>query len=251
MAAGHISQLLNSTLVIVAHPDDESVGAGLLLQRMQNPSVVFCTDGGPLDSYFWNSYGSRENYVRVRRKEAETATNIAGVKRTAFLDFSDQELYKNLPCALKSLQELTLKIQPDALLTHAYEGGHPDHDSCAFLTQLLGSRHRLPVWEMPLYHRTEKGIRGQAFLEPASEDIPIRATPCELEAKQHMVRAHVSQAQALHSFDLSIEHFRQQAPYDFLSPPDTEVINYEAWQWPMRATELCTAFAALLREIQP
>ena len=42
--------LLGKTVVIVAHPDDEAAGCGVLLQRMQDPIVVFATDGAPADS---------------------------------------------------------------------------------------------------------------------------------------------------------------------------------------------------------
>jgi N-acetylglucosamine malate deacetylase 2 len=249
--AEDISQLLKRTLIIVAHPDDESVGAGVLLQRMLEASVVFCTDGGPRDAYFWHAYGSREDYVKVRRREAEAATKIARVKNTAFLDFCDQELHKNLRPALKSLEELTRAFRPDALLTHAYEGGHPDHDCCAFLASYLGSQHKLPVWEMPLYHRTTKGMRGQNFPQLTNDTVLVRATARELETKRRMVNAHVSQDQALQSFDLKLERFRPQVSYNFFSPPQAEVINYEAWQWPMTAKEVCAAFATLLRKIQP
>lgn len=250
MRAGHISHLLRRSLLIVAHPDDESVGAGVLLQRIQDPCVVFCTDGGPRDSYFWQSYGGRENYVTVRGQETETAMRIAGVKRTAFLNFCDQELHRNLRSALNELNELAREFRPDALLTHAYEGGHPDHDSCAFLAYLLGSQQRIPVWEMPLYHRTGEGIRRQQFLQPTNDTALLRGTAGELDTKRNMVRAHASQSQALKGFDLKCERFRPQASYDFWNPPKAEVINYEAWRWPLTAEQVCAAFATLLPKIQ-
>jgi N-acetylglucosamine malate deacetylase 2 len=216
---------------------------------MQESCVVFCTDGGPRDSYFWHAYGSRENYVSVRRQEAEAATKIAGVKRAALLNFCDQELYRYLQPALKQLEDLTVEFRPDAILTHAYEGGHPDHDSCAFLAYLLGFRLKLPVWEMPLYHRTSKGMCVQRFLHPSGDAALIRARCGELDAKRQMVCVYRSQSQALQGFDLKFERFRRQASYDFSSPPETDVINYEAWQWQIRAKDVCAAFAGLVHEI--
>ena len=64
-----------------------------------------------------------------------------------------------------------------------------------------------------------------------------------------MVGSYVSQIQALEAFDLQVERFRPQLSYDFLRPPNTELINYEAWQWRMDAAELCGAFSALQDEI--
>ena len=65
-----IDVLLARTLVIVAHPDDEAAGCGVLLQRMREPVVLFATDGAPEDPYFWARYGSREAYGEMRREEA-------------------------------------------------------------------------------------------------------------------------------------------------------------------------------------
>jgi LmbE family N-acetylglucosaminyl deacetylase len=62
-----LSPLLGRTLVLVAHPDDEAVGCGALMQRMHEPVVVFATDGAPRDDYFWKTYGSRLRYSRVRQ----------------------------------------------------------------------------------------------------------------------------------------------------------------------------------------
>ena len=49
-----LAPLLGRTLVIVAHPDDETITCGGLLQRMRDPCVVFATDGAPEDAYFWS-----------------------------------------------------------------------------------------------------------------------------------------------------------------------------------------------------
>ncbi len=249
MARQAIIELLKRTMVIVAHPDDEAIGAGVLLQRIEDPLVVFCTDGGPKDEFFWKAHGSREEYVRVRHQEARNAADIAGVKKVAFLDFPDQELFLHLGEALAELEELASRHRIQAVLTHAYEGGHPDHDSCAFLGYLLGRNLELPVWEMPLYHRTKSGGHAQTFVGRNGRSVRVRVKPKELDTKRHMVDAHKSQNLALSPFNLAVERFRPQALYDYRRPPKAEVINYEAWQWRMTAVEVADAFAHLLDEI--
>lgn len=62
-----LQPLLGTTVVLVAHPDDEVIAFGALMQRMNRAVVVFATDGAPRDEYFWKQYGSREEYAGVRQ----------------------------------------------------------------------------------------------------------------------------------------------------------------------------------------
>ena len=101
-----LAPLLNRTLVVVAHPDDEAVACAALLQRVREPYVLFCTDGGPLDPWFWNRYGSREAYSLLRQKEAREALDQVGVTEVEFLKtrlgelIIDQQLFEHLPDAV-------------------------------------------------------------------------------------------------------------------------------------------------------
>src|SRR6516225_4491137 len=80
-----LAPLLGRTLIIVAHPDDEAVTCAALMQRMREPCVLFCTDGAPLDPYFWSRHGSREAYSLLRQKEARLALSLVGVTKLEFL----------------------------------------------------------------------------------------------------------------------------------------------------------------------
>src|SRR5919204_3858809 len=80
-----IAALLGRTLIVVAHPDDEVIGCGALLQRIREPGMVFCTDGAPRPSKWWQQFGSREAYARLRRAEAREALGHAGVRNLEFL----------------------------------------------------------------------------------------------------------------------------------------------------------------------
>src|SRR5438270_8219336 len=65
-------------LILAAHPDDETIGASLLLARFPQAKVVFLTDGAPHDPRFWSriAKGSREDYAHIRRQEAEKALAV-------------------------------------------------------------------------------------------------------------------------------------------------------------------------------
>ncbi len=247
-----IGQLLGRTLVLIAHPDDEAIGCGALLQRMRAPAVVFLTDGAPEDAYFWGRFGSRAHYAGIREHEARLALGTVRVSSVQFLrSVSDQQLHRHLQDAFSFLTEATERLRPDALLTLAYEGGHPDHDCCSFLAYRLGARFSLPVWEMPLYFRDPAGFQAQTeFLQSGEMEIIIEPTPEESARKRTMVAAYVSQGETLQRFTRPAERFRPQAAYDYSLPPHPGTLNYEAWGWKITGAEVCAAFARFCRHSQ-
>ncbi len=199
---------------MVAHPDDECVAYGTLLQRMREPHVVYATDGAPKDPYFWQKYGSREEYARLRQAEARAALACVGVKDVEFLadsaprfgvSFEDQGLFRVLPQAFEALAEIVARLRPEALATLAYEGGHPDHDSCNLLALELGKAFGVAVWEAPLYHR-----------EPGNEN----------------------------------GHVVQDYAYDYTRPAHAGRLNYEAWQWQMTGEQVSREFEKFLQDRQ-
>ncbi len=217
---------------------------------MREPIVVFATDGAPRAEFFWKQHGSRENYSNMRSKEAEQALNAVDVHHHHRLceenPIADQELFLNLECAYTALSDLVEMEIPDAILTLAYEGGHPDHDCCAFLASVVGVRYELPVWEVPLYHRAGNGIVRQKFVNNAG--LPIFASGEELARKRAMFRAYQTQAHVIAEFKPEFESVRPMQIYDFTCAPHAGVLNYEAWKWPMTGSDLCRAFAQFLTQ---
>jgi LmbE family N-acetylglucosaminyl deacetylase len=252
-----IDELLERTLVLVAHPDDECIAFGALLQRIQHPLVVFATNGSPRDPYFWEKYGSREAYAELRRQETMQSMHAAGVKDVLFLSdlpggdrLVDQELFRNLPAAFNFLSEIAQRRMITALLTLAYEGGHPDHDSCSLLASQLAKRFGIPCWEAPLYHRlADGGGEFQGFVEPSGEEVDVKPTAQEEEAKRAMCLAYTSQGNFLAHFDVTNEKVRPQRAYDYTRPPHEGKTNYEVWQWKMTSGEVCSAFAEFLAAV--
>lgn len=247
-----LQPLLNKTLIVVAHPDDEVIAFGALMQRMRDAVVVFATDGAPRDDYFWKDYGSREAYALVRREEAFAALSIVGA-RPVFLDdfvpgnLVDQELFRNLPAALAGLKNVLEDERPDALLTLAYEGGHPDHDSACFIASLCAQSQGLPVWEAPLYYRDDKGAgMAQRFIRPTGREIVSQIEGAALAKKIEMFHTYVSQKLVLDGFRPELEQFRPMAAYDFTRRPAPWKLNYEIWQWKMSGEEVAGAFAEIL-----
>ena len=254
--------LLGRALVIVAHPDDECIAFGALLQRIEQPTVLYCTDGAPFDPYFWQErYGTREAYAELRKAEARRALRSVGVSGVQFLAddaraegrLVDQELYRAIPLAYRLLQQKIEALKPNALLTLAYEGGHPDHDTCNFLTAQLATETGIAAYEAPLYNRAgwdgdRVNPRGlQRFIRDAGEVIEIAPTNTELQRKRTMCEQYPSQGDFLQIFDISREVVRRLAPYDYSRPPHEGTLNYEAWRWRMAGRDVCAAFAEFMQ----
>jgi N-acetylglucosamine malate deacetylase 2 len=253
-----LKPLLGRTLLLIAHPDDESISCGALLQRVHEPIVVYGTDGGPQDEFFWGKHGSRENYVEIRKKEARAALGAVGVTNVRWLAdgagryFQDQHLFRHLPQAFEALLKLVEETKPEAILTLAYEGGHPDHDSCNFLGRQVADDLGLPVWEAPLYFRRgEDNVLLQEFHSTNGTEIELIPTPEEERRKREMCEAYVSQRGVVAIFENNHrERFRPMAEYDYAKPPHEGVLNYEAWQWPIRGQEVADKFQEFLRARQ-
>lgn len=248
-----LAPLSGRTLIIVAHPDDEAVTCGSLMQRMREPRILFCTDGAPLDPYFWGRYDSREAYSLLRQKEARLALSRLGVTSIEFLKIRsgehivDQHLFERLPQAIEAVFQAVSRVCPEALLTLAYEGGHPDHDSCNFITSVIARECSLPAWEMPVNSLFEKGeSKFQTFIWASQGLVSLKPTSNEVARKRQALEAYTSQGQFLVRFDSMDESFRPLAEYDYARPPQEGVLNYEAWQWSMTGKQVSAAFEAYL-----
>ena len=249
-----LASLLENTLVVVAHPDDEIIGCGCLMQRMFEVRVAFATDGASLNPQFWPKYQSREHYGSVRKLEACDALAYVNADELAFLSDSngntipDQELFRHLESAASSLREIIRRTSPRALLTSAYEGGHPDHDCCNFLVSQLAREAHIPAWEMPLYHRDLGGQRNQEFWDGQDGEQLLEPSYTEIKKKQQMIAAYASQADMLKQFSSPLERFRPLTAerYDYFHPPHPGQLNYEAWGWATSGADVCAAFAEYL-----
>ena len=239
---------MNSVL-LVAHPDDETIGASACISRLRNPTVVFLTDGAPRDPALRSlrATGSRARYARMRHDEANTALALAGVTpdRVLFLGGVDQEAIHEIPILAERFASLLPQIKPDIVITHSYEGGHPDHDAAALIATVTNSmlarqsKTAPEVLEMTSYH-LRNGQRvtgkflprdcGQSFSE---EELTIQLSPEEQVRKEQMLAAYVSQQVVLSGFSIGLERLRPAPAYDFTSAPHPGKLWYESLGWPM------------------
>src|SRR5947199_10702203 len=67
--------------IVVAHPDDETIGIGAQLPRLPNGLVVVVTDGAPRDGADAQAHGFSgwQDYAAARENELEAALAEAGI----------------------------------------------------------------------------------------------------------------------------------------------------------------------------
>jgi N-acetylglucosamine malate deacetylase 2 len=228
--------------IAVAHPDDESISVGGQLRRWPHAHVIHTTDGAPSHSAdAWQSgYLTAEEYASARERESMTAMAQAGIglQRLHHLGFADQETALNLVSLTEVLVDKFFELQPKLIITHPYEGGHPDHDSTAFAVHtardiLLREHGSAPMIVEATSYFNRAGIMATSeFLPRARSDIETRVlTEAEKEFKRRLFACFKTQQHVLQYFPIAIERFRLAPEYDFTEPPHKGRLYYELFEW--------------------
>lgn len=128
----------------------------------------------------------------------------------------------------------------EIVLTHAYEGGHPDHDAAAFAVHRAAraSPRNIEIIEMPYYRLGDYGEERQSFA--SIEDYPpivLVLNNEERTRKLQMMEAHRTQARVLAGFSADREQFRVAPSYDFLRQPNGGRVLYDLHDWGLRGEE--------------
>ncbi len=244
---------------MLAHPDDEVLALGAALERFSDARLITVTDGAPADGADARHHGfaSLEAYREQRRAELYQALRHAGLSPAAVtlvdpdggFPVPDQTASLHLAALVRFVLGVLRALQPEAVLTHPYEGGHPDHDACAFavhaavhlLSRAANKERSTPVVrpvivESPYYHAGENGaMRTGTFLEgwtsPATQ---VRELSVQEQAnKRARLACFASQAETLAQFGVERESFRIAPAYDFTQAPHGGQLMYEQFPWGM------------------
>lgn len=262
LAEGHLDLKNGRGLLVVgAHPDDEVIGAGGQIPFWKKATFVHVTDGAPRDmtDARREGYDNREHYAAARQKELTAALALAGIApgQIQGLGFPDQECSSNLIALVEACLHLLAKLRPVAVLTHPYEGGHPDHDSTAFALhtarRLLGKQQaRSPlILEMTSYHNEAGSMQTRHFLLSTSH-VPVRSVLAreQRSLKSQMFAEFKTQRSVLQWFPIDFESFRSAPDYDFLQAPHSGQLYYELFNWGTTGREWRSAATEALRHFE-
>lgn len=171
----------------------------------------------------------------------------------------DQEAWHDLAGLARRVAELAAATGAELLVTHPYEGGHPDHDATAFVAAAaaaLLARGAAPgddgpvVVECTSYHADAdapdhlvsgvfRPVAGAGAEHAVALDDAARAR------KAAMYACHASQQRVLaHLPPTPVERFRVAPAYDFTRPPPSGPVWYERLGWSVRADDVARAAAA-------
>lgn len=228
-------------LLIAAHPDDETIGLGGQLHGFANLRIVHITDGAPRDprEFAAKGFATREEYAAARRRELRTALAIANVapEQAVCLGVIDQEASLDLAGLARRIVGVLREYAPEAVYTHPYEGGHPDHDACAFAVHAACSMLDAPpvIREFTLYHCRGGAMATGEFLGPDGVTTVLLSREAR-DRKRSMIECFASQRETLRPFRCDVERLRTAPRYDFTRPP-AEEIYYDRFPWGMCSSE--------------
>ena len=228
-------------MIIVAHPDDETIGMGAQLCRFHDSLLLQVTDGAPRDGCDAAAHGfsTIADYAFARRVELRAALEAGrahGV-RSEVAGVPDQEACLSLVTLTKRVLRRLRQEAPEAIFVQPYEGGHPDHDAVAFAVwaaaRLIASEGRSPpaIIEMTAYHADGPRLATGTFLPAERPFTTIELGSEDRLRKRRMIDCFTSQRDLLAGFTTEVERFREAPQYDFAQPPHPGELHYERLGW--------------------
>jgi LmbE family N-acetylglucosaminyl deacetylase/SAM-dependent methyltransferase len=184
-------------LVLVAHPDDETLGAGGLIASAAaagaSVTVVVATDGAA--SHPDSVTHSPARLAEIRRAEVTTALSRLHPRvRLAFLGLPDSDLSAHLD-ELAS-QAAAYATRASLLITPWSGDRHPDHAACAQAGAQLARVNGIEHWQFPIW-AWHWGTPESPQFRPRTRLHRLRLDEAAAAAKRHAISAHRSQHSAL------------------------------------------------------
>ena len=125
------------SLYLFSHPDDEIFIRPLISRNFTNSNQS-------LILILTNCDSSLKKKKSIRIRESQNSLNSIGVNSNSIiflgnkLNIDDGKLYLNINLVLNYIREEIISVNSfDMVFSHAWEGGHPNHDAAYFISRCL------------------------------------------------------------------------------------------------------------------
>ena len=234
--------------VIVAHASDEIFGAGCLISKLMDVTILHVTDGIGVELDQRGQASLQESAHQAERihEESVAALRLANVPEDKVIDFAlpQYALSQRLTYLTRKITSFLQQSRANIILTHPYEGGHPDHDAIAFAThaalRILNENGFKPpdVFEMALYPSGKPVAKVPEFLSRIdSESTTLLLDERSQKLKERMYACLRSQRDVAMASPSNFERFRRPPLYDFTRPPQDGKLHYGRFDWAISPDE--------------
>lgn len=190
-------------LFLLAHPDDELFVYPFLMDISDQPAVI---------AYLTNGSGEGLASHKVRQKEAERSIAAAGHHDIAWIGIEHSIQADHLGASIAKAYQALLNLTdqrgpPRRIITHAWEGGHPDHDAAHLLGRTLARRFNIE----------ERSLAFPYYRAPSSGPWPFRVM-APLKVNGDILSRRLSLKEGLSAFRGILFHPSQTVSFIGLSP---------------------------------
>lgn len=219
------------TLVVVAHPDDESFGCGSILAHAAasgGSTAVLCATRGEAGE----SRVPTDDLATVREAELRAAARLLGVGTVVVLDHVDSDMDGPPPeralvtvdsdVLVSEIRAVIEDLRPNVVVTLAADDGHRDHVAIrdATLAAVDTSNHAVDATFLSCLARSSMArwadrMRttggGEAYLAIGELGTPDEDITLVVDVASHMetrwaaIRAHTSQASPFDDLDTELQ----------------------------------------------
>lgn len=200
-------------LVVMAHPDDESMGTGGIILRHTRNGVatnLICATYGEAGWMGKPPGAKQEDLAEIRAKELEEAATALALSNVELWDYPDGDVTKSDQQEItQRIWEQISRLRPRAVVGWGPDGGygHPDHIAMGACTDAAvtamteGERpalyHIAVDQQVAEFYRDATGLSGQnhsLHMEPQDKvDVVIELDSDEVMMKVRAIDCHRSQ----------------------------------------------------------
>lgn len=186
-------------IVIAAHPDDETLGAGRLIaawtRRRAEVGVISLTDGEAcFDGISQPIPSGRDSLASRRRREWRAALQELGVTRSAAPGMPDSRLETREDDALSVASEILRDWSmpgPYVVASPWSEDPHPDHQAAGRVAERLAAALGAPHLAFPIW--TTYWTQPRALEEKGHRLASVRTSPVDEAARARALNCYRSQ----------------------------------------------------------